>query len=77
METSLLRELVSEAAKRFGGTIWPNGLGFDYRRWTLSYSEYYGEWVAYLTDDNVTPAGHGQSAEVALERARQLRRKAS
>ena len=37
METTKLRALISTEAKRLGGSIWPNGIGFDYRTWMYQY----------------------------------------
>jgi hypothetical protein len=45
MDTAALQQLTLDACPR-GGRLWPNRLGFEYRRWTYAYSEADGCWYA-------------------------------
>mgnify|MGYP001195747218 CR=1 FL=1 len=51
METATLRQLIRHAMLEYypKATLWPNGLGFDYRGWTWSYSEANARWYVSKT----------------------------
>jgi hypothetical protein len=72
MDTETLRATVRTHAERLRGKVWPNGLGFDIRRWEYTYSEVYGCWQALLRGyDLGTPdkLGRGPTPEAARNAA--------
>lgn len=76
MNTDTLRTLTAEACSRMGGKLWPNGLGFDLKRWEYCYSEAYGKWQAHTRPGgrySLEPAnrvGWGSTPEEARAGAR-------
>lgn len=61
METEALKLMVRNACTARRGRLWPNGLGFDWRRWEYTYNEARGTWQALYR-----PEGYGKGSHTKL-----------
>ncbi len=75
MTTDALRTRTLDACTRMRGKLWPNGLGFDRRRWEYSYSEVYQCWQAVIRPSHwagMTSLGRGETPEAARAAAKRV-----
>jgi len=75
METSLVRALVAAKMREYypNATLWPNGLGFDTRGWSFSYSEQDHKWHVSKTRKGIRVHGVGENPFDAYAHARPVR----
>lgn len=79
MDTAALQSLTAEACTRLGGKLWPNGLGFDAKRWEYCFSEAWNAWYALYRPEGYakgppSKTGRGETPEAAQAYARWLSR---
>lgn len=63
METEILKAYIEAKRREYypKAKPWPNGLGFDHRRWEYTYVEARGKWQALYR-----PQGYGKGQHTKL-----------